>query len=235
MIDYKITAGGTAIFVFIAGFLFQYLSDNFNYKVYLTKKFINVILPYIITCIPGALLCLFPVWALPFSDLNIFIQIPCALLTGSYNGPTWYIPMTTIFFLVAPVLDVFFAVKYNWQNVTLSKILLTFILLSYLKYFDSEIISHSKINHFADVIAKHSFAIFFLHFYYIMLFKLILKVCFHLPTRIAIENSADLCYAVVFSLTCFVFSVLCSLFTSIPVKKILSSIGIKNTRMIIGA
>lgn len=52
-VSFEIFAGGTVLFVFIAGYLFQYLSYKFEFKNYLKKKWQNVIIPYIITAIPG--------------------------------------------------------------------------------------------------------------------------------------------------------------------------------------
>src|SRR5258706_13385324 len=43
---------GTVFFVFVAGFLFQYLSPRFEYRRYLKSKLQNVILPYAIISIP---------------------------------------------------------------------------------------------------------------------------------------------------------------------------------------
>ena len=40
---FEILTGGTALFIFISGFLFQHLSDKFEYKIYLKKKWINVV------------------------------------------------------------------------------------------------------------------------------------------------------------------------------------------------
>ncbi len=93
---------GTVLFVFIAGFLFQYLSDTFEYKTYLKKKFINVISPYLFTSIIGiAGLLAFPS-SNPLNGINELLQIPMFLTSGSFhNGPTWYIPMICLFFLCA--------------------------------------------------------------------------------------------------------------------------------------
>ena len=101
---FEILTGGTALFIFISGFLFQHLSDKFEYKTYLKKKWINVILPYIITAIPGIILCFTmpEAYGNPFVGLNPFAQIGIFLTTGRvHNVPTWYIPMICIFFLLA--------------------------------------------------------------------------------------------------------------------------------------
>ncbi len=103
---FEIFTGGTVLFIFISGFLFQYLSDKYEYKTYMKKKWTNVILPYIITAIPGIILCFtLPVeYGNPFAGLNPFLQIGIFLTTGRvHNVPTWYIPMIVIFFLLADV------------------------------------------------------------------------------------------------------------------------------------
>lgn len=96
---------GTVLFVFIAGFLFQYLSDNFLYKPYLKKKFFNVVSPYIFTSVFGIVTVLLSIKENPFIGVNKIVQIGMFLTTGYvHNVPTWYIPMTCIFFLFASVL-----------------------------------------------------------------------------------------------------------------------------------
>ena len=96
---------GTVFFVFIAGFLFQYLSDNFSYAPYLKKKFFNVVSPYLITSVVGISAMLLYPKSNPFAGVNKLIQIGMFLTTGRvHNLPTWYIPMTCIFFLFAPLL-----------------------------------------------------------------------------------------------------------------------------------
>ena len=52
-INCEMICGGTALFIFISGFLFQHLSSKFEYKNYLSKKWTNVIMPYLIVSIPG--------------------------------------------------------------------------------------------------------------------------------------------------------------------------------------
>src|SRR5688500_16048384 len=44
---------GTVMFIFIGGFLFQYITHhNFDFRKYVEKKFLFVILPYILISIP---------------------------------------------------------------------------------------------------------------------------------------------------------------------------------------
>lgn len=103
---FEFFVGGTALFVFISGYLFQYLSDGFSYKNYLKKKLYNVISPYIITSVPGIILCLTipALYRNPFDGLNPLLQVFVFYTTGYiHNLPTWYIPMTCLFFLMGGV------------------------------------------------------------------------------------------------------------------------------------
>ena len=106
-ISFEVFAGGTALFIFISGFLFQHLSAKFEYKNYLSKKWTNVILPYMFTAIPGIILCFTipELYGNPFDGLNPFAQIGVFLTTGRvHNIPTWFIPMIVIFFLFSHIL-----------------------------------------------------------------------------------------------------------------------------------
>lgn len=98
----EVFAGGTALFIFISGFLFQHLSGKYEFKNYMQKKWTNVIQPYLWTAIPGILFCfLFPVrYGNAFEGLNPLLQIPMMLSVGRvHNTPAWFIPMIVLFFL----------------------------------------------------------------------------------------------------------------------------------------
>ncbi len=106
-ISFEIFAGGTALFIFISGFLFQHLSAKFEYKNYLSKKWKNVILPYMYTAIVGVVFCFMipTLYGNPFDGLNPIAQIGIFLTTGRvHNVPTWFIPMIVIFFLFSHLL-----------------------------------------------------------------------------------------------------------------------------------
>ncbi len=101
-ISFEVWAGGTALFIFISGFLFQHLSYKFEYKTYMKKKWTNVIVPYILTAIPGIFFCFYMPHAYgnPFEGLNPIFQIGVFLTTGRvHNVPAWFIPMIVIFFI----------------------------------------------------------------------------------------------------------------------------------------
>ena len=100
-ISVEIFAGGTALFIFISGFLFQHLSGKYEFKNYMSKKWTNVILPYLWTAIPGILFCfLYPVkYGNALDGLNPILQIPLMLSVGRiHNTPAWFIPMIILFF-----------------------------------------------------------------------------------------------------------------------------------------
>ena len=98
----EVFAGGTALFIFISGFLFQHLSSKYEFKNYMSKKWSNVILPYLWTAIPGILFCfLFPIrYGNAFDGINPLLQVPMMLSIGRvHNTPAWFIPMIILFFL----------------------------------------------------------------------------------------------------------------------------------------
>ena len=55
-ISAELLGSGSVFFVFISGFLFQHLAYKFEYQTYLSKKWNNVICPYLITSILSVLL-----------------------------------------------------------------------------------------------------------------------------------------------------------------------------------
>lgn len=325
-VAFEVLTGGTALFIFISGFLFQHLSDKFEYKTYLKKKWTNVILPYIITAIPGIILC-FAVPAAygnPFDGLNPFLQIGAFLTTGRvHNVPTWYIPMIVIFFFLAdlflilkkkkvlykilPVLflltifiprmaiepenlagmgylakyveyikyilngfvhfssmyvlgmyfsankekveecynkrwiylgamfltsivDVYLLHKYGISNGTVSKIFLTLIVLGYLKHYDELIKNCNWFNKTADVIAKYSFSIFFIHWYIFFLYNEIFKT----EKVIPVSSYSDLLKVGGIVVLRFSVVTLVSLLILYILKMLLTKLKVKNTRSIIG-
>ena len=105
---------GTVYFVFIAGFLFQYLSKKYAYRNYLRKKLNYVVIPYFVVSIPAIIYCIlsqkissdawfenvFPLWTLPKQIITLY-------LTGAHLYPLWFIPMIVIFYLISPLLILF--------------------------------------------------------------------------------------------------------------------------------
>ena len=325
-IAFEIFTGGTALFIFISGFLFQHLSDRYEYKTYLKKKWTNVILPYIITAIPGIILCfVMPLaYGNPFDGLNPFAQIGVFLTTGRvHNVPTWYIPMICIFFLLADVflilerkkilykllpllflvtffitrmtlepetvaglsysakyveylkyilngfvhfasmyvlgmyfsaykdkidlcykfrwgfiglmlltsaVDVYLLHTYNFANGTISKIFLTLVVLGYLKHYDEPVKNCKWFNTSADLIAKYSFSIFFVHWYIFFAFNQI----FNLPKVLPVNSPEEFLTASVIAVLRFVAVTAISMAILVSIKKLLDKLQVKNTRSVIG-
>jgi len=107
---FSILTYGTIIFVFIAGYLFQYLNEHsFQYKRYLGKKIKFVISPYLIASIPAIIHSLYFDQIKPwepegFENWPLIVKIGYMLITGKHWGPFWFIPMITIFYLLSPLL-----------------------------------------------------------------------------------------------------------------------------------
>ncbi|WP_267414882.1 MULTISPECIES: AMP-binding protein [unclassified Sphingomonas] len=97
-----------AVFIVVAGFLFQYLLNGFEYRSYLRVKAQTVILPYLIISIPAIILYLIgfkdpasldaPGWVQGRVGLTVYM-----LLTGTHLGPLWFIPMIVLIYLLAPL------------------------------------------------------------------------------------------------------------------------------------
>lgn len=106
-----ITDNSSVYFVFIAGFLFQFLSAGYQYGSYLKKKFVNVILPYLVVSIPALGFCLIKDkpfyiehWFMDsFNNGSVLQKTAILLLTGSHFYHFWFIPMIAVFYISAPV------------------------------------------------------------------------------------------------------------------------------------
>lgn len=323
---YEILTGGTALFIFISGFLFQHLSSKFEYKTYLKKKWTNVVMPYIITAIPGIILCFTMPheYGNPFDGLNPLAQIGVFLTTGRvHNVPTWYIPMIIIYFfladiflklekrgvlykflpvllaitlfiprfdiepeylngmsyfqmyveyvkyflngfihfaslyvlgmyfsaykekidlcykyrwalttlmLVTSVVDIYLNLHYSIVNGTISKIFLTLLVLGYLKYYDEGIKKNDKLNKGLDFIAKYSFGLFFVHWYFVFMFNRV----FNIPKVMPIDSLSGFMEAIATAGARFCVVTGVSFIVLYILKKILEKMNVSNTRSIIG-
>jgi peptidoglycan/LPS O-acetylase OafA/YrhL len=103
---------GTVLFVFIAGFLFYHLhKDKYDYGDYLKKKFLHVIIPYLIVSIP-ALFDKFYFdkigdhWWMDrgFEENSPVLKVLFLLITGRHMGVFWFIPMISIVYLIGPLI-----------------------------------------------------------------------------------------------------------------------------------
>ncbi len=102
---------GTTLFVFIAGFLFQFLNRHkFSYGQHLKKKLLYVALPYLIFSIPAIVEKLFLSTSseMQFPDyyesLQTWQKVIWFLITGKHFGPFWFLPMIFLFYAISPLL-----------------------------------------------------------------------------------------------------------------------------------
>lgn len=104
----RIVANGTIFFLFIAGYLFEYLSSGFRTFPYWTKKIRNVVIPYVVVSVPAIYIFTNVIkrWDVRpnFYDQPIWKQVVEFLLTGAHLAPFWFIPTIIIFYVAAPVM-----------------------------------------------------------------------------------------------------------------------------------
>lgn len=101
----------TIVFVVIAGYLFYVSTANFSYLPYLKGKILSVLIPYVITSTPAAILYMTGIkkshwWMdIPWlQSLSIPEQYGFLMLSGAHLGPLWFIPMIIILYFLSPVL-----------------------------------------------------------------------------------------------------------------------------------
>ncbi|MFD2167979.1 acyltransferase [Thalassotalea euphylliae] len=101
-------SNGSTLFVFIAGYLFQHLTTKYSTKKYYLSKLKNVIVPYLLISIPAivifvAIMVRETAWQ-GFYDNPEWLQVILFYVTGIHLAPLWFVPMITLFYLVAPLL-----------------------------------------------------------------------------------------------------------------------------------
>lgn len=106
----SVLEGGTVLFVFIAGLLFQRQARKFRYGDYLRRKVERVILPYLVCSLP-ALAHSFVFRYGVFADRDelsaprLAGRLAWSLLTAHHMFvPLWFIPAITVVYLLAPAL-----------------------------------------------------------------------------------------------------------------------------------
>ena len=91
--------GSTIYFIFISGFLFHRLNQKFNIKLFYKKKWINIVVPYLILSIVFFILLYFT----GEMDSYSFIDLPYLLMTGKVQFHFWYIPFVLLIFIFCPL------------------------------------------------------------------------------------------------------------------------------------
>ena len=107
----ELLQNSTVLFVLIAGYLFAFQADNFEYKKFLSNKFFGVVLPYLFISIPAILLYVLNLkvnhawididW---LQQLSVIEKFAYFYITGAHLGPLWFVPMVIIFYLLSPLL-----------------------------------------------------------------------------------------------------------------------------------
>ena len=125
--------------------------------------------------------------------------------------------------------------KFNFINGDISKIFFTLVVLGYLEHYDEQIKMKDHFNATMDFIAKYSFGIFFVHWYMAKLFGLICQYLPNFKQMLYVYSYSDIFHALVFCTIKFVFVLGSSILICYIIKTILTKLGVKNTRAIIGA
>ena len=126
--------------------------------------------------------------------------------------------------------DIYLQYRYQVSNYTVSKTILTMLILGYLKHYDEFILSHNKTNKTLDFIAKYSFGLFFVHWYLFFIYNQI----FNLQNVAPILNE-NIMLTIGFVFLRFVFVALASIACLYAGKKVLLAINKDvNTRMFFG-
>lgn len=124
---------GSPVFLMISGFLFQEALRKFVYPRFLSRKFKNVVVPYLIVSVPALALYLsglknsHPWLSDDFLDANPLVQLGGFLVTGAHLGPLWFIPMILLFFVFSPVFV--FVDRHPWLYWSLPPLLVVTVLV----------------------------------------------------------------------------------------------------------
>jgi hypothetical protein len=95
----------TIYFLFISGFLFYYLSENFSIQKYYRSRFLNVLVPYVFLTTSIVLFRNYnPIINESHSFFYYFKLIIFTLIKGDAKIPYWYIPFISIIFFISPLI-----------------------------------------------------------------------------------------------------------------------------------
>ena len=121
----NLITGGTSLFVFISGFLFNHVFyDNFNYFKFISNKIKNVLLPYILLSSVPIIFYIsmgkdtFGDYYLLDSSNSFFSYIIVYfryLSTGVVFNAYWYIPFVIVLFFLSPIHHMFTKAKFQFQ------------------------------------------------------------------------------------------------------------------------
>ncbi|MBE0471115.1 MAG: acyltransferase [Methyloprofundus sp.] len=152
---------GSVLFVFIAGYLFQYLSGKYLVKKYFSSKLKNVIIPYFLMSLPAIYFFTWVkqrdgVWPGFYEDPQ-WLQIIHFYLTGMQLTPYWFIPMIILFYIISPLLNYLDKKPYFYYSIPVFIIISCFTVrggylapISFIHFFSVYLLgmwcSHFRIN-----------------------------------------------------------------------------------------
>ncbi|WP_160154375.1 acyltransferase [Microbulbifer sp. ALW1] len=122
---YNLVVGGTALFVFISGFMFHHVFYvKFLYSKFLIGKLKNVAVPYLILGVTPILYYVVNMKS-SFGDFylpeggGLFNEYVVPALkyygTGRFLTAYWYVPFILVMFVLAPLHVLFVRLKFKWQ------------------------------------------------------------------------------------------------------------------------
>lgn len=122
----NLVKGGTALFVFISGFLFHHIfAPRFRYGRFMTKKLAVVLLPYLVLSIVPILYYVGVRQSGPFAELiysgrdgvwGQYVQPALTYLwTGRHLQAYWYIPFIMVVFALSPVFLAYLRLSLVWR------------------------------------------------------------------------------------------------------------------------
>lgn len=101
-------ANGTLFFLFISGYLFEYLSESYRAIPYWRKKLLYVVLPYVLMSLPAVFVFTTVVRRQKvragFYDQAGWVQALEFFGTGVHLAPFWFIPTVVMFIAASPLL-----------------------------------------------------------------------------------------------------------------------------------
>jgi len=135
----NLIAGGTALFVFISGFMFHHVFyKSYNFKRFIKNKFKNILVPYIILSFAPIFLYIYlnkdiyNGYFLPTGNgtfLTYIVPFIKYYWTGAFLFAYWYIPFIFVVFLFSPLHLIFLRQNFVFQFFIIFSLLLCSIFI----------------------------------------------------------------------------------------------------------
>lgn len=117
---------GTALFVFISGYLFHHVySQRFEYRSFLGKKISGVLMPYLVVSALPIAWAVFVFGSGPYAGFafsgdgsvtgDVLKPIVSYLISGAITPYLWYIPVILLLYVMAPLHRDYMRLPLRWQ------------------------------------------------------------------------------------------------------------------------